>query len=74
MSPDHITAGAYNQNINKPQARIMVWPRQTSLKVDTCDHLDMFPQSIVNSCTIHFIAYSYASLYISSTPHAVTLA
>jgi len=29
MSPDHITAGAYNWNIDKRLARNMVWLRET---------------------------------------------
>ena len=30
MSPDHITAGAYNQNIDKWLARHMVWLCETT--------------------------------------------
>ena len=30
MSPDHITAGAYNRNIDKRLARNMVWLRETN--------------------------------------------
>ena len=29
MSPDHITASAYNRNIDKRLARILVWLRET---------------------------------------------
>ena len=32
-SPDHITAGAYNRNIDKRLARNLVWPRETSRPV-----------------------------------------
>ena len=43
----------------------------------TCDHLGVFPQSIVyNSCTIfHGIAQAFACVYalVIRTSHAVTL-
>ena len=47
-----------------------------ALTCGTRDHLGVFPQSIVNKSSIifHNIVYVLASLCISSTPHAVTLA
>ena len=29
LSPDHISAGAYNRNIDKRLAQKLVWPRET---------------------------------------------
>jgi len=46
MSPDHLTAGAYNRNIDKHLARNMVWLRET-IYTNGRDHRQLF--FIVNS-------------------------
>ena len=45
MSPDHISAGAYNRNIDKRLVQKLVWPRETSIVLQnesSCSHLIPF--------------------------------